>query len=87
MTGGAVKMGYRTGQWLHEQTPILFKKPFSAPTHGISHRAKVFHAVLQYGFFELGKFSAFYLKTFGEKPSHTLSRHYPDYRFVLVSAE
>lgn len=39
---------------------------------------RVAEIACRHGFFELGKFSAFYAKTFGEKPSYTLSRQYPD---------
>ena len=41
-------------------------------------------AACRNGFFELGRFSVVYARTFGEKPSQTLSRRYADPRSVLV---
>jgi len=49
--------------------------------------ARVADIACRYGFFELGKFSAFYAKTFGEKPSQTLSRQYAEIRSALVLHE
>lgn len=49
------------------------------------NETRVAQIACRYGFFELGKFSAFYSKTFGERPSETLRRYYADSRSVLAT--
>lgn len=46
--------------------------------------SKIADIAYAHGFYELGRFACVYAKTFGERPSETLGRSFPESRTVLV---
>lgn len=75
-TFGLSPLGYLRLRRLHAARRLLM---IATPAE-----LRVAEIACRFGFFELGKFSAFYTKTFGERPSQTLSRHYGEFRSMLV---
>lgn len=49
-------------------------------------KAKVADIAYTHGFYELGRFASVYAKQFGERPSETLGRTFPEPRAVLIGA-
>ena len=49
-------------------------------------KAKVADIAYAHGFYELGRFASVYARQFGERPSETLGRTFPEPRAVLIGA-